>query len=136
MSHDETPTRRHPRVPVGVAVRVSTIDPETDPWTGRSFFRASREWCANLSRGGVFIRTTEPFTLGRRLLLELQLPDGRPVEAVGRVAWAKRALERGDASGECGIGVEFLGGASGPAAVLDEFLNRASEPGDAATERK
>ena len=52
--------RRHPRVPVELPVRLSTIDPEIDPRTGRPYFRASREMCANLSRGGLFIRTARP----------------------------------------------------------------------------
>jgi len=33
--------RRFPRVALDVPIRLSTIDPEIDPWTGRPFFRAS-----------------------------------------------------------------------------------------------
>ena len=38
-------------------VRISTIEPERDPWTGRPFFRATEETCGNLSEGGAFVRT-------------------------------------------------------------------------------
>ena len=42
--------RRHRRVATEIAVRISTIEPEHDPWTGRPFFRASQETCCNVSR--------------------------------------------------------------------------------------
>ena len=42
--------RRHPRVAARFPVRISTIEPERDPWTGRPFFRATQETCANVSR--------------------------------------------------------------------------------------
>ena len=84
--------RRHRRVSASMPVRISTIEPERDPWTGRPFFRASQETCANVSRGGAYVQTGEPLAPGRRILLELTLPDGRAVEAIGRIAWSKRVL--------------------------------------------
>jgi len=119
----EPPQRRHPRVPVTLAVRVSTIDPEVDPRTGRPCFRASREVCANLSRGGLFLRTAEPIAPGRRVLVELHFPDGSPLEAVGRVAWTRRVLG-GDAAHrpQIGVGVEFLGASPDQLDALESFL--------------
>src|SRR3989304_2619531 len=97
-------------------VRIATIEPERDPWTGRPFFRASQETCANVSSGGAYVQTgeplgpgrpillaiplpggphvrpAEPLAPGRRILLEITLPDGQPVEAIGRIAWSKRVL--------------------------------------------
>lgn len=99
--------RRETRVPLTAPVRISTLDAETDPQSGRPFFRSSRELCSNVSRGGLFIRTAEPLEPGRRLLVELELPGGNEVEAVGRVAWVKKSLAPG---GERGVGVEILGG--------------------------
>ena len=64
-------------------IRISTIEPERDPWTGRPFFRASQETCGNVSRGGAFVRTGEAYTPGRRLLVELRLPDGTPHHQMG-----------------------------------------------------
>jgi uncharacterized protein (TIGR02266 family) len=124
MSHDPLSKRRHLRVPVRVPIRVSTIDSETDAHSGRTFFRASREWCANLSRGGVYVRTAEPLTPGRRVLLELQLPDGTPVEATGRVAWSRRVLDAHGGTNDAGVGIEFLGGAQRTFDVLESFLRR------------
>ena len=107
-----------------MTVRISTIEPERDPWTGRPFFRASQETCVNVSRGGAFVRTTEPLLPGRRLLLELRLPNGRAIEAIGRVAWSKRSMEPDATPEPAGIGVEFLGGAVEQFAALEEFIAR------------
>ena len=86
----QDPKRRHPRVKGTFPVRISTIEPEQDPWTGKSYFRASQETCGDVSRGGAFVRTTEPLGPGRRVLLELQLPNGSQVEALGSV-WSVRS---------------------------------------------
>jgi len=123
MPTDESDRRRHPRIPVRLPVRVSTIDPETDPWTGRPFFRASREWCGNVSRGGVHLLTQEPYAPGRRLLLEMKLPDGTAIEALGRVRWATRVVTSLDrAVDDAGIGIEFLGAAPRELEALERFL--------------
>jgi len=119
--------RRHRRVDVALPVRISTIDPETDPNTGRPFFRATREVCANLSRGGLYIKTTEPPSPGRRVLLELHLPDGRPLEAVGRVAWSKVIVGPHNDSRAIGVGVEFLGAAAEQLEALRSFLDDSAE---------
>ena len=126
MSDDQSvPRRQHRRVQASIPVRISTIESLRDPWTGKPYFRASQETCANVSRGGAFVRTTELLDPGRRVLLELQLPNGSQIEAVGRVAWTKRSLS--GAQPDSGVGVEFLGGATDQLAALDEFLTRAGD---------
>ena len=122
----EVRRRRHERVESGISVRISTIEPERDPWTGRPFFRSLHETCGNVSRGGVFVRTTEPLDPGRRILVEIRLPTGRPLEAIGRVAWVKRDLEADQLDSDSGIGVEFLGGASEQFEALDDYITRRS----------
>ena len=121
------PTRRRfERVCADIPVRISTIEPDHDPLTGRTYFRASQERCANLSRGGVFVHTHELLDPGRRVLVELSLPDGEQVEAIGRVAWTQYAM-RGTSSAkalDCGVGIEFLGGAAEQLSALEEFLKR------------
>ena len=111
--------RRHPRVLVDVPIRFSTIDPEIDPWSGRPFFRSCEEALADVSRGGARVRTTEPLGPGRRLLLEMDLPDGRPFETIARVAWAR--LDPAEPGGY-GLGLEFLGGSPDHAARLTTIL--------------
>ena len=111
--------RREPRVPLNAPVRISTIDPELDPGTGSRFFRSSDETCANVSRTGLFIRTAEPLEPGRRLLVELTLPGGEDIDAVGRVAWVKKSLGPG---AERGVGVELLGATSEELARLQGWI--------------
>ena len=127
MSDSYASQRRHQRVDTTINVRISTIEPERDPWTGRPFFRASHETCANVSRGGAFVMTSEPLRPGRRLLLEMHLPGGEPVEAIGRVAWSKRLVGESPADAASGIGIEFLGGSAEQFAVLEEFIAGAEE---------
>ena len=125
--------RRHPRKTSEFPVRISTIDPEKDPWTGRPFFRSIQETCANVSKGGAFVRTRESFESGRRVLVELTLPDGRELEAIGRVAWSRKVMgAAGQADDEVGLGVEFLGAASEQFSALESFLTDEDE--DAASD--
>ena len=125
MSHEDSQfsnRRRYDRISTEIPVRISTIEPERDPWTGRPFFRASKEVCANVSHGGVFVKTNEPLKPGQRLLIEVNLPDSLSLEAIGRVAWTKRVLKPNAPDGESGIGIEFIGGASGQFAELDGYI--------------
>jgi uncharacterized protein (TIGR02266 family) len=122
-----TDQRREPRVSLNAPVRISTIDPELDPGTGRRFFRSSSETCANVSRTGLFIRTAEPLEPGRRLLVELTLPGGEDIDAVGRVAWVRRSLAP---AAERGVGVELLGATPEELARLQSWI--ASRNGAAA----
>jgi Tfp pilus assembly protein PilZ len=128
---DQNSERRHQRVEASIDVRISTIEPERDPWTGRPFFRASHETCVNLSRGGAFVRTSEPLREGRRLLVEIHLPNGEPIEAIGRVAWTRRTIEPGATAQEkregAGIGIEFLGGATDQLSALEEYISTNSD---------
>src|SRR5262245_64686270 len=121
----ESPPRRYERVRADIPVRISTIEPDLDPLTGRTYFRASQERSANLSRGGVFVHTHELLDPGRRVLVELSLPDGGQVEAIGRVAWTQRAMRSSSSAGlGCGVGIEFLGGAAEELRALEDFVER------------
>lgn len=126
MTDDQSTARRHGRVHADIPVRISTIEPDLDPLTGRAYFRASLERCSNVSRGGAFIQTSELLDPGRRVLVELSLPDGGQVEAIGRVAWTQRVL-RTSGEARCGVGVEFLGGASEQLSVLESFVREGEE---------
>ncbi len=124
MDQSQSKMRRHPRIAAAISVRISTLAPERDPWTGRPFFRASQETCANLSRGGAFVRTEEPLTPGRRILLELNLPNGDSLEAIGRIAWTKRVVGPRQRDADAGVGIEFLGGAAEQFDALEQFIGK------------
>ena len=123
MSDTYAETRRHTRVPMQLPARLSTIEPERDPSSGRPFFRGSRETCINVSQGGVFVGTGEPLAPGRRVLVVLSLPDGKPLEAIGRVAWSRRMVTPGAQPGEGGIGIEFLGAAADRIRELESLIS-------------
>ena len=110
MTDESDRARRHRRVSVHVPVHITTIDPERDPRTGQSYFQDVREYVANVSRGGAFIRTNDPPSPGQRVLVQIHVPDDEPVETIGRIAWSKRVItapgEAGDE--EAGAGIEFL----------------------------
>ena len=127
MNEIQAHRRRHERISSEIPARISTIEPERDPWTGRPFFRASQERCLNLSRGGAFVRTTEPLAPGRRLLVEIHLPNGTHLEAIAKVAWTKTVMssQARDAGG--GIGIEFLGGDASEFAALSHYIEENAE---------
>lgn len=112
------------RVPLSVPVRISTIDPETDPSTGKPYFRTSEETSANVSRGGTFVLTREPIAPGRRLLIEIDIPDGPRIQTIGRVAWTRTVIEPAEESPTSGFGIEFTGGSPEHLLRLREFLDR------------
>lgn len=113
--------RRFRRRRLASMVRISTIDPELDPGSGRSFFRSSHETSVDFSRGGLALRTQDPMRPGRRILIEVDGPDGNTVETVGRVAWV-RVDPRNQGEQWIGVGVEFLGGQAGALSHLDALL--------------
>jgi uncharacterized protein (TIGR02266 family) len=108
---------------VRLAVRISTIDAEKDPETGDPFFLSADEECQNLSRGGVFVTTHEPVPAGSRLLVELTLPGGSPVQAIGRVAWTRMTPGDGSESTRAGIGIEFLGGSPDDFEAVERYVD-------------
>ena len=125
--NDEQNEKPDPRISVRMRARISTIDPETDPFTGKLFFRTSDETCANVSRGGAFVSMRETIPPGRRLLVELEIPGGRQIQAVGRVAWTRTTMATEMPAGEdreSGIGIQFLGGTRDEMQALERFVTR------------
>lgn len=102
---DET-RRRHRRLLLDVAVRMTSIDAEVDPGTGGRYFRVDELRCGNLSPGGAFLRSADPPARGQRLLLEFRLGGGESVQAKAKVAWSKRVVDP-SAPDAAGMGVEF-----------------------------
>ena len=124
---DEQKSKPDPRVSVQMPIRISTIDAEIDPRSGRRFFRASSETCANISRSGAFVPTEETLSPGRRLLVELELPGGKTVQRMGRVVWARTGSAPKTPGGSGlvpGIGIEFAEAAGEDIQALERFLAR------------
>jgi len=116
--------QRHRRSKVRLTAQIATVDPETDVATGKPYFRSSRESCSDISRGGAFIETDDPVDAGRRLLVELEVPEGGRVETLARVTWSRRALTEGSRDGTAGFGIEFIGIPEDQLVVLERYLAR------------
>lgn len=130
-----TRQQRHQRVATAVPVRISTVDPETDPDTGKLFFRSAEETTANLSRGGAFLRSWEPLEAGRRVIVSIDVPSGGELQLAARVVWTRRELRRtkSDDLDAPGYGLEFFGSSSTELDRLDQILSglqptRAAKP--------
>ena len=116
-------------------VRVSGIDPEIDAETGLPCFVSIEEQALNLSEGGVFVPGAHTLTPGRRVLVEIDLPDGAQIQALGAVAWRRRPHAARGADRPAGMGIEFTGMARSSALALAAALeprrrSRATTPGD------
>ena len=71
----------------------------------------------------------EKLPRGKRVLLEVSLPNGSRLEAIGRVAWTQKALppENERPTESAGVGIEFLGGASDQFSAFESWIeDRAS----------
>jgi type IV pilus assembly protein PilZ len=63
----------------------------------------------DMSKGGLFVKTREPFDQGSRVDLEFVLPECDEVlRAVGEVRWVVAGGGRGKAVGGTGMGIEFV----------------------------
>jgi hypothetical protein len=113
------------RVDVRVPIRISTIDPEKDPETGKLYFFTAEEYSSNISRSGAFITTPEPIDPGRRVLVEIDIPSGSSIQTIGRVVWNRIAPVSAEtpAKSRPGIGIQFIGGRPDLLNELDRYLN-------------
>ena len=120
-----TGLQRYPRVAVTVPVRISTVDPEIDPDTGNLFFGSAEETTANLSRGGVYLRSWEPLESERRVIVALDLPSGEELHLTARVAWTRRELRPASTNDieAPGYGLEFFGASSREMACIDRLVD-------------
>ncbi|MDE0887069.1 MAG: PilZ domain-containing protein [Myxococcota bacterium] len=114
--------RQDARAMVTLPARISTVSPQTDPATGRPYFRASSETCENVSRTGAFVMTLEPIREGQQLLIEIDLPSGHEVSTLGRVCWSRAKLPSDRDPRHPGFGVEFLSGSRKNYDVFERYV--------------
>jgi uncharacterized protein (TIGR02266 family) len=79
---------------------------------------------ADVSRGGIFIKTKKPLDTGALLKFEFQLQGGAPViHGVGRVAW-RRSEDKARADLPAGMGIKFIKLDEQSRAVIDRIEGR------------
>lgn len=84
--------RRQPRLPISLKVQYRT--------TG-AFLVA---YSINLSKGGIFLETSEPLEVGEHVSLQFEVPGGGSLAVDGVVAWVRQGSEDGLPDG---MGVQF-----------------------------
>ncbi len=124
----EEKQQQHRRVSVRVPIRISTVDPDRDARSGKLYFFTSDEVSANISRSGAFVATPENLEPGRRVLVEIGIPNGSNIQTLGRVVWKRLGSGRVDVSPATrpGVGIEFTGGRSDQLNELDRYITSAS----------
>ncbi|MFQ5952586.1 MAG: PilZ domain-containing protein [Candidatus Omnitrophota bacterium] len=74
----------------------------------------------NLSQGGIRFRTAEFISMACRLILELDIPMFvKPVKAISKVAWIKKA----DSGNDYEVGNQFLEMSKKDKELISEYVN-------------
>ncbi|HEX8952358.1 MAG TPA: TIGR02266 family protein, partial [Polyangia bacterium] len=84
--------RRQPRLPISLEVAYRTA----------GAFLVS--YSINLSKGGIFLETSQPLEIGEQLTLKFDVPGVGPLEVVGTVAWVRTGSHDGLPDG---MGIQF-----------------------------
>lgn len=83
----------------------------------------------DVSRGGIFVKTTTPFGPGTLLKFELRISDDKPLIAgVGRVVWKRDPAQVGEGR-PSGMGVKFIKIDEPSRVLIDEVVNKAPGAG-------
>ncbi len=92
MSESKRPqNRRYPRAPIELRVDYKKLN---------SFFA---DYTKNISKGGTFIKTDKPLSIGTRFLFKLTIPRrDPPFELLGEVVWSKTEPP------DPGMGIRFI----------------------------
>jgi type IV pilus assembly protein PilZ len=111
---------KNPKGPAAVAaVEGTDSDPRADE--RRSYDRFDVEWAvdcvaddtflyasiSNISAMGIFVRTTDPASVGTRLMLAFEPPGYESFKLEGQVAWINAVRPDGD-NPNPGMGVRFV----------------------------
>src|SRR6185436_16866004 len=87
----------------------------------------------DVSKGGIFIKTSTPFPQGTLLKFEIRLAGDQAVIAgVGRVVWKREAAQSG-ADRPAGMGVKFIKIDESSRQVIDKLVGAKSDAGTAFT---
>lgn len=83
----------------------------------------------DVSRGGIFVKTTTPFGPGTLLKFELRISDDKPLIAgVGRVVWKRDPAQVAEGR-PSGMGVKFIKIDEPSRVLIDEVVNKAPGAG-------
>ena len=94
---DQMEKRKHNRITAHLPVKYRKL---SEPW---GVMKNGTVTC-NLSKGGINFRAKEFMPKAGRIVMELDVPDRKPLKAISRVAWILRS-QHGD---DYDVGNQFL----------------------------
>jgi uncharacterized protein (TIGR02266 family) len=113
-------TRKDKRAPVSLKVRFksATVDEFIE------------QYSRDVSRGGIFIKSGQPMSVGTLLKFQFQLKDESPlIKGVGRVVWI-RSEDDATAENPSGMGIKFIKMDADSRATVDRVVTtHEGEPG-------
>lgn len=101
--------RHLPRIRTELSAQLSTLDPNGD-----ASYTLTPAKTLDVADGGLGLAVDEVISVGQRVVVEIELVDGRWLERSGRVAWSSA-----DPTGASFVGIEFD-------AVVAGFAERAT----------
>lgn len=119
MTQDTRKDRRVKIVSLNVRYKSATVDEFID------------NHALDVSRGGIYIKTNNPFSPGTLLKFEIRLvSDQAVITGVGRVVW-KRDAVHGSQERPPGMGVKFIKVDDPSRALIDKLVNTRADAGKA-----
>jgi hypothetical protein len=94
--------RLHPRRSIGRTASISTLDAAHDSDSGSSYFLVTEGRTLDVGDGGLGLEVDSSLREGSRVLVDVELADGRLLECRARVVWSSS-----DAAGAHFAGVSF-----------------------------
>jgi hypothetical protein len=79
--------RRHPRLSIARSVSISTLDASRDGATGAFYFLVSEGSTLDIGDGGLGLEVHDTLREGSRVLVDVELGEGRTLECRARVVW-------------------------------------------------
>jgi uncharacterized protein (TIGR02266 family) len=114
-------TRKDRRAPVSLKVRFksATVDEFIE------------HYCKDVSRGGIFIKSSQPMAIGTLLKFQFQLKDESSlIKGVGRVVWT-RSPEDAVADQPAGMGIKFIKMDNDSKAIVERIVDSHGDDGGA-----
>jgi type IV pilus assembly protein PilZ len=115
----QEPSERHGTIEQRAGQR-SAIELKVEYERMNSFFY---DYTKNISRGGTFVRTDRPLSIGTRFVFRLTVPGlASPLQLTGEVRWLRRPNDVPGA--DPGMGIQFIFEDDEQRAVIDGVVER------------
>lgn len=91
------------------------------------------QYSLDISRGGIFIKTSSPFAPGTLLKFEIRIAEDRTVlQGIGRVVWKREPAEADAGGGKpAGMGVKFIKIDDASKQVIEDLVTQNAQSGEA-----